>query len=154
MGRLHTHLASSLPYSFRITVTNTASTDGTAAIADWRSDLYADLDVLHLREKARGRALKAALAQSRAKVLAYRNVDLSTDLVALLPLIVPLLTGHSDVAIGSRLARGPAWSGARSASSPPAPTTRCFSALCRPISPTHNIYSTPSALMWRSNCYR
>ena len=34
------------------------------------------------------------------------DVDLSTDLAALLPLIAPLLTGHSDLAIGSRLARG------------------------------------------------
>jgi putative flippase GtrA len=30
-------------------------------------------------------------------------VDLSTDLAALLPLVAPLLSGHSDVAIGSRL---------------------------------------------------
>ena len=34
------------------------------------------------------------------------DVDLSTDLAALLPLVAPLLSGHSDLAIGSRLARG------------------------------------------------
>ena len=34
------------------------------------------------------------------------DVDLSTDLDALLPLVAPLLSGHSDLAIGSRLARG------------------------------------------------
>src|SRR5690349_7239959 len=34
------------------------------------------------------------------------DVDLSTDLRALLPLVAPLVTGHSDVAIGSRLANG------------------------------------------------
>ncbi len=34
------------------------------------------------------------------------DVDLSTDLQALLPLVAPLLSGHSDVAIGSRLAHG------------------------------------------------
>ena len=34
------------------------------------------------------------------------DVDLSTDLNALLPLLAPLLSGHSDVAIGTRLARG------------------------------------------------
>jgi len=33
-------------------------------------------------------------------------VDLSTDLNALLPLVAPLLSGHSDLAIGTRLARG------------------------------------------------
>ena len=34
------------------------------------------------------------------------DVDLSTDLDALLPLVAPLVSGHSDVAIGSRLAPG------------------------------------------------
>jgi putative flippase GtrA len=33
-------------------------------------------------------------------------VDLSTDLAALLPLVAPLVSGHSDLAIGTRLARG------------------------------------------------
>jgi len=33
-------------------------------------------------------------------------VDLSTDLAALGPLVAPLLSGHSDLAIGSRLAKG------------------------------------------------
>jgi putative flippase GtrA len=34
------------------------------------------------------------------------DVDLSTDLAALLPLVAPLLSGHSDLAIGTRLAHG------------------------------------------------
>jgi hypothetical protein len=34
------------------------------------------------------------------------DVDLSTDLNALLPLAAPLVSGHSDVAIGTRLASG------------------------------------------------
>ena len=62
--------------------------------------------MLHLEEKGRGRALRAAWARSDAPVLAYLDVDLSTDLAALLPLVAPLVTGHSDLAIGTRLARG------------------------------------------------
>src|SRR5690606_10763189 len=54
----------------------------------------------------RGRALKEVWSGSRAEVLAYTDVDLSTDLRALLPLIAPLISGHSDLAIGSRLAPG------------------------------------------------
>lgn len=104
--RLHTYLSTSLPYSFRITIADNASTDGTAAIAEELAEHYAEVTVLHLGLKGRGRALKAAWTQSDAKVLAYMDVDLSTDLAALLPLIAPLLTGHSDLAIGSRLARG------------------------------------------------
>jgi putative flippase GtrA len=38
-------------------------------------------------------------------VLVYMDVDLSTDLAALLPLVAPLISGHSDLAIGTRLAR-------------------------------------------------
>ena len=34
------------------------------------------------------------------------DVDLSTDLRGLLPLVAPLLSGHSDLAIGTRLAHG------------------------------------------------
>ncbi len=44
--------------------------------------------------------------KGRGRVLAYMDVDLSTDLAALLPLVAPLLSGHSDLAIGTRLARG------------------------------------------------
>jgi putative flippase GtrA len=34
------------------------------------------------------------------------DIDLSTDLRALLPLVAPLISGHSDVAIGTRLGNG------------------------------------------------
>src|SRR4029078_9408942 len=55
--------------------------------------------------EGRGRALRAIWSQSEAEVLAYMDVDLSTDLDALLPLVAPLLSGHSDIAIGTRLAQ-------------------------------------------------
>src|SRR5207245_2061622 len=56
--------------------------------------------------KGRGRALRAAWGSSPAGVVCYMDVDLSTDLAALLPLVAPLVSGHSDVAIGTRLAHG------------------------------------------------
>ncbi|MDX6301947.1 MAG: hypothetical protein QOF53_3161, partial [Nocardioidaceae bacterium] len=52
-----------------------------------------------------GRALKRVWSDSDAEVLVYMDVDLSTDLNALLPLVAPLISGHSDLAIGTRLAR-------------------------------------------------
>lgn len=42
---------------------------------------------------------------AHALVVAYMDVDLSTDLKALAPLVAPLLSGHSEVAIGTRLSR-------------------------------------------------
>jgi putative flippase GtrA len=64
------------------------------------------VSALHLDRKGRGLALRRAWSQSTAQIVAYMDVDLSTDLGALLPLVAPLLSGHSDVAIGSRLAPG------------------------------------------------
>jgi putative flippase GtrA len=61
---------------------------------------------MHLARKGRGYALRSAWSTSTAPVVAYMDVDLSTSLSALLPLVAPLLSGHRDVAIGSRLARG------------------------------------------------
>lgn len=104
--RLYAHLAGSFPYRFRITIANNASTDGTAEIADELARAIPEVTAVHLAEKGRGRALHQVWSASDASVLAYLDVDLSTDLNALSPLIAPLLSGHSDVAIGSRLARG------------------------------------------------
>lgn len=103
--RLHAHLDDNIPLQSQITIADNASTDGTLAVAQ---RLAAEIDgvrVHHLGEKGRGRALKAVWLASDADVVAYMDVDLSTDLNALLPLIAPLMSGHSDLAIGSRLAR-------------------------------------------------
>ena len=95
-----------LPYSATITIADNASTDGTWAIAERLAGEITRVRAIHLDEKGRGRALRAAWSSSRAEVVGYMDVDLSTDLRALPPLLAPLLSGHSDVAIGSRLARG------------------------------------------------
>ncbi|WP_414940599.1 glycosyltransferase [Amycolatopsis sp. cmx-11-51] len=104
--RLHAHLVEQFPYPFRITVADNASTDDTLRVAERLSREFDDVEVRHLEEKGRGRALRAVWSTSDAPVLAYMDVDLSTDLAALGPLVAPLLSGHSDLAIGSRLARG------------------------------------------------
>jgi putative flippase GtrA len=103
--RLHAHLADTFPYRFRITIADNASTDDTLPLAETLQAALAEVRAVHLPEKGRGRALRAVWLQSDAPVLAYMDVDLSTDLTALLPLVAPLLSGHSDLAIGTRLAR-------------------------------------------------
>jgi len=103
--RLHDYLRDEFPFTATITIADNASTDRTWQIA---SDLAAALDgvsAVHLDSKGRGRALRQAWSASTARVVAYMDVDLSTDLAALSPLVAPLLSGHSDVAIGSRLSR-------------------------------------------------
>ncbi|GAA2194455.1 dolichyl-phosphate beta-glucosyltransferase [Micromonospora lupini] len=103
--RLHAHLTAHFPYPFRITVADNASADGTLAVAEALAAELPEVGVRHLDAKGRGRALSAAWSASSAPVLAYMDVDLSTDLAALLPLVAPLISGHSDLAIGTRLAR-------------------------------------------------
>ncbi|MEV1332333.1 dolichyl-phosphate beta-glucosyltransferase [Micromonospora costi] len=103
--RLHAHLSEHFPYPFQITVADNASTDATLAVAEALAAELPGVGVLHLDAKGRGRALRTAWSASDAPVLAYMDVDLSTDLAALLPLVAPLISGHSDLAIGTRLAR-------------------------------------------------
>ncbi|MBC9714034.1 bifunctional glycosyltransferase family 2/GtrA family protein [Streptomyces sp. TRM66268-LWL] len=103
--RLHAHLVETFPYGFRITIADNASTDRTPEIAAYLSEAIAEVAHHRLDRKGRGRALRTVWAASDAPVLAYMDVDLSTDLNALLPLVAPLISGHSDLAIGSRLAR-------------------------------------------------
>ncbi|MFF0189585.1 glycosyltransferase [Streptomyces sp. NPDC005244] len=104
--RLHAHLRDTFPYPFRITVADNASTDTTPLIAARLAAELPEARWIRLEEKGRGRALRTAWSASRAPVLAYLDVDLSTELNALLPLVAPLISGHSDIAIGTRLARG------------------------------------------------
>ena len=102
---LHEHLSAS-GLRFAITIADNASTDATLEIAQALARDLPGVRVLHLAAKGRGRALRAGWGSSHADVLAYMDVDLSTDLGALADLVAPLLEGHGDLAIGSRLAPG------------------------------------------------
>jgi putative flippase GtrA len=104
--RLHRFLSAEFPFSWRIVIADNASTDGTPEAAELLCRELGSVAWMRLERKGRGRALRAAWSASEARVVCYMDVDLSTDLRALLPLVAPLLSGHSDLAIGSRLARG------------------------------------------------
>lgn len=106
IGRLHRLLSGEFPFSWRIVIADNASTDATPRIAARLAHQLPGVRRLRLEEKGRGRALRTAWSASDAEVVCYMDVDLSTDLRALLPLVAPLLSGHSDVSIGTRLARG------------------------------------------------
>lgn len=102
--RLAQHMAN-LPFSWRITIVDNASVDGTWDLAAHLAATQPGVRAVRLEQKGRGRALRTAWTWSDAEVVAYTDVDLSTGLDALLPLVAPLISGHSDVAIGTRLAR-------------------------------------------------
>lgn len=101
--RLAEYLTNEMPSTWRITIADNASTDRTPVIAARLSEHLENVGYRRLEAKGRGLALRDAWSASEAKVLAYLDVDLSTDLAALPPLVAPLLSGHSDISIGTRL---------------------------------------------------
>mgnify|MGYP001171522871 CR=1 FL=1 len=99
---LHAYIQT-MPWRSRIVIADNASVDATPVIAAGLAEELTDVSYLRLAEKGRGRALRSAWSAANARVVAYMDVDLSTDLAALPVLVAPLLSGHSDVAIGTRL---------------------------------------------------
>src|SRR5439155_41736 len=97
--RLRAYLDARFPFAARITIVDNASTDRTWDIARGLALELPGVRAQRLREKGRGRAVRHAWLASDAAIVAYMDIDLSTDLDALLPLIAPLLSGHSDTAI-------------------------------------------------------
>jgi glycosyltransferase involved in cell wall biosynthesis len=104
--RLAAYVGEFFPHSARITIAENGSSDATWEIAQCLAGEISLVRALRLDAAGRGGALKEAWSGSDAEVLAYMDVDLSTGLNALAPLVAPLLSGHSDLAIGTRLARG------------------------------------------------
>ena len=101
---LDRHARVLIPLSWNIVITDNASTDASWQIAKSLCDWYSNqVRALHLARKGRGYALKQAWLSSRAAVMAYMDVDLSTDIGSTGSLVLPLLQGGADIAFGSRL---------------------------------------------------
>jgi putative flippase GtrA len=103
---LRRYLDESFPFRTVVTIADNGSTDGTALVAQRLASNLRGVQAMILTRKGRGYALRTAWSASQAEVVAYMDVDLSTSLPALLPMVGSVLSGHSDIAIGTRLARG------------------------------------------------
>ena len=104
--QLRLYLDESFPFRTIVTIVDNGSTDGTALVAQRLASALPGVKAMILTRKGRGYALRTAWLASQAAVVAYMDVDLSTSLSALLPLVGSVLSGHSDLAVGTRLARG------------------------------------------------
>lgn len=103
---LHAYLAANLPYPVTLTIAESGSTDGTAAVA---AELAAELDGVRVRSdpvRGRGLAVRRAWETSEAEVVAFIDADLSIGLDAFVPLLEPLVAGRCDLSVGSRHRRG------------------------------------------------
>jgi glycosyltransferase involved in cell wall biosynthesis len=99
------YLRTEFPFRFRVVIADNASTDSTPALARQIADRHREVSQLRVERKGRGLALRTAWLRSEADVVSYMDVDLSTNLDSFLPLVAPLLSGHSEISIGTRLAR-------------------------------------------------
>lgn len=100
---LHNFLSQSCPFEFEVVIADNGSTDQTGEVANAIGADYPKVRVVRLEGRGRGRALKKVWGESQADILSYMDVDLSTDLKCFPPLIECLLSGHFDIAVGSRL---------------------------------------------------
>ena len=98
-------LAGSHGFEAEIVIADNGSTDNTLTLARQLERGDPRVRAAHLEEKGRGRALKAVWSESKADIVSYMDVDLSTDLNCFPALIEPLIRGRADIAIGSRLLR-------------------------------------------------
>ncbi len=92
-------------YDWVITIGDNASRDNTLQVAEALAARWSDVRVWHLPQKGRGRMVKFAWQKSEADIFCYMDIDLSTGLDALPPLIDAIRDGY-DMAIGSRQYRG------------------------------------------------
>jgi putative flippase GtrA len=102
---LREFLDRTLPFSALVTIVDNGSTDGTALVAQRLASSIVGVQAMILTRKGRGYALRRAWEASSAEVVAYMDVDLSTSLTGLMPLVASVLSGHGDLAVGTRLAR-------------------------------------------------
>src|SRR5688572_27327460 len=103
---LHLFLSDNLAHEWQIVVADNGSRDRTHDIATRLSKELTNVVALHIPEAGRGRALTRAWLASEADVLAYMDIDLSTDLEAFPRLVNAVANQGFDVAAGTRLGQG------------------------------------------------
>lgn len=97
------YLETQTVYSYKVLVTDNASTDNSPQIVKNLIKKYPQLSYLRLPEKGRGLALKEAWEQSEEDIVAYMDVDLSSPLEYLPQILDPIINNEADITFGSRL---------------------------------------------------
>ncbi len=97
------YLHEEFPYPAQILVADNGSQDGTGDIGDRLARRYEDVGCLRLNQRGRGRALREAWSQSRADIVAYTDVDISTELPALEKICRAIHEDGYHLGTGSRL---------------------------------------------------
>lgn len=100
---LRDYLGKNFPYSWRLLIADNGSSDGTQELAARLSERYPEVRSFSIPQRGRGRALRKAWTESDADIVAYTDVDLSTELAALEKLCRGIHEDGYDIGTGSRL---------------------------------------------------
>ena len=100
---LRQFLLDEFPYKWTIAIADNGSTDQTQNIAQSLMSEYENIAIVNLSQRGRGRALKRAWTGNEADVLVYMDIDLSTNIESLTPLVNAIVEDGFDLAVGSRL---------------------------------------------------
>lgn len=103
--RIRRYMRDEFPYPARVVVADNGSTDGTGELAEQLAQEYEDVGVVRLNMRGRGRALRQAWSETEAEIVAYTDVDISTELPALERMCRAIWEDGYDMAVGSRLMR-------------------------------------------------
>ena len=104
MEELHAISLHARNFTWQIVIADNASSDKTWTLACALTARFPmTVRAVRIPQKGRGRALKTAWSVSQARVRAYMDVDLSTDIRQIPELVGPILDGRADVSFGSRL---------------------------------------------------
>lgn len=104
--KLNGFLSKNFKHEYKIIIANNASTDNTLAIAKKLSKKIPQVSYIHLDKKGRGRALRKAWLSSKADIVSYMDVDLSTNLGHFIEIIDAIAKQDYDIGVGSRLKKG------------------------------------------------
>ncbi len=98
------YLRSVSQFRWQVVIVDNGSTDGTQKVArDLQAEYATTVKLVGIDQRGRGRALRRAWLQSKADVVCYMDVDLSTRLEHIPELVDSIVIGGYDVATGSRL---------------------------------------------------
>lgn len=100
---LFAHLQTVDDYHARIVIADNGSTDKTPEIGRGLAERKKGISYVRYDQPGRGHALTKCWSDSQADLVAYMDVDLSTDLNCLPALLQPLLEDKADISVGTRL---------------------------------------------------
>jgi len=89
--------------SFEVVIVDNGSTDETPQLAKRLAEEDPRIRMIRLEKAGRGAAIKRSWLLTRAQIVSYMDIDLSTDLACFPALIAPLRRQEAPLVVGSRL---------------------------------------------------